>query len=800
MRPFAKISALVAIILVALFVGLLILAKVVITPERVKATVLPLAEKQLQRKIELGDIRVSLFSGIELHDLVLYEADGREHFVTTDLVRLKYQLLPLLAMKVVVDEIRVETPRIRVVRKAGGRFNFDDLIGRPDQPSAQDSDHGESKGAMPISLLVSQVSIKDGKLVFLDYAIDAKAPHTSEISDLQVLASGITLTGSVPVSITCRINDARMEVDGSVSLAGPRGDFKVNVEDVDALVFKPYFQDAIPGKLDNLTLDLQANVAGGVENVSADGTLTLGKIDFTPDAFPEASLKKADIEIGYDLTVGLQTGTLEMRRSRVDFNGLVAEASGNVSSLFVTPVLALQLAIPGLDLKQALQALPAGMVAGAKELQPSGKVMLDAQLAGTLDNPLNLVRKATVSLDNVQVAANGQRPAVFGKLKLAGEKLVSDGLEMRLGENRARIDLTADNLLGKTKVVKADVSSEQFQFDLLLGAGGAAGAAADKGQGARTAKGEEVGPFDIPVQANGTIRIGKTVYQGLSIDDFIAIYTLQDNVLTISRMDGNIAGGSFANTARVDLGTKGLSYRAGLSVKSIQADPVLSAFFPKAAGALLGAMNLDLNVKGRGTQWETLNKQLSGQGDMLIADGRVVSPGLVNGFASFLQLSRMDEIRFSNFQGNVQIADGNLMIDSRIISDEVKLFPKGSIGLDGSLNLAMDTRLSPDVAGRLDKGGKVTRYLTDKDGWSQVPLLVSGNYASPRFGLDPKGLQKQATDALGKELGRHLDKLFGAPDPDKQQEGQEKTGKDTAPAEDPTNKLLQDSLKSLFGN
>jgi AsmA protein len=160
----------------------------------------------------------------------------------------------------------------------------------------------------------------------------------------------------------------------------------------------------------------------------------------------------------------------------------------------------------------------------------------------------------------------------------------------------------------------------------------------------------------------------------------------------------------------------------------------------------------------------------------------------------------MDEIRFSNFQGNVQIADGNLMIDSRIISDEVKLFPKGSIGLDGSLNLAMDTRLSPDVAGRLDKGGKVTRYLTDKDGWSQVPLLVSGNYASPRFGLDPKGLQKQATDALGKELGRHLDKLFGAPASDKQQEGQEKTGKDTAPAEDPTNKLLQDSLKSLFGN
>jgi AsmA protein len=211
-------------------------------------------------------------------------------------------------------------------------------------------------------------------------------------------------------------------------------------------------------------------------------------------------------------------------------------------------------------------------------------------------------------------------------------------------------------------------------------------------------------------------------------------------------------------------------------------------------------MDMDLKVKGRGTQWETLSKQLNGQGDMLIADGRVVSPGLVKGFASFLQLANKDEIRFKNFQGDIRIVDGMVNIDSSILSDELKLFPKGSIGLDGSLNLSMDTRLSPSVAGRLDKGGKVTKYLTDKDGWSQVPLLVSGNYAAPKFGLDPKGIQKQASEALGKELGRHLDKLLGSPAPAEQQPGEENTGKDPVPAEDPTNKLLQDSLKSLFGN
>jgi AsmA protein len=313
-------------------------------------------------------------------------------------------------------------------------------------------------------------------------------------------------------------------------------------------------------------------------------------------------------------------------------------------------------------------------------------------------------------------------------------------------------------------------------------------------------QGEEIGPFDIPVLARGTIKIGKTLYQGLAIDDFHATYQLRDNVLTISRMDGRIAGGSFANKARVDLGTKGLSYSANLGIKGVQADPLLTAFVPKAAGSLLGAMTLDLDVKGRGTRWQTLNRQLNGQGDILVADGRVVSPALVKGFVSFLQMSDTDGIRFKNFRGDVRIVDGKLNIDSSIFSDELKIFPKGSIGLDGTMNLSLDTRLSPALAARLDSRGKVTRYLTDSDGWSRVPLLVSGSYEAPVFGLDPKGLQQQATDALGKELGRQLDKLFGAQAPDEREQEQAPAEQESEPAEDPTNKLLQDSLKRLFGN
>ena len=798
MGKLGKILVAIALVVVTLVIGLVVLAKIVITPERVKQTVLPIAEDALQRKVELGDISVSLFTGIELNDLKVYEKDGKDVFVGTKLVRLKYQLLPLLAMKVVIDEVRVESPRIRVVRTSNGQFSFDDVVGGTDKKATKERKQGDS-ATTPISLLVSQVSIEDGSLVFIDHTVKDKTPHTVQVSELQVTAKGITLTGSVPVAIKCKIDQASLKMDGAVSLLGASGEFGIKLEGLDALAFGPYLKDSVPGKLEGLKVNLESKVTGGLEVISADGTLKLTGLDLTLDALPDAPLKNARIEVGYDLSVGLKSELLDLRRGRVDYNGLVAEATGTIKDLFGRQDLVMQLTVPGIDLRQAMQSLPAGLVSGARDLDPSGTVKLDAQLAGGLNDPVRLLRKAVITLDNVQVAANGQRPAILGLLKFAEDKLVSEGLEMRMGENRASIAMSAGNLFGKTIIAKADVTSERFQLEPLLSAGGGAGVVTGKGQ-TSVAKDEELGPFDLPLQASGKISIGKALYKGLFIDDFIANYQLKDNVLTISRMDGNIAGGSFSTRAQVNLGTKGLTYSADLAVKTIQADPLLTAFIPKAAGALFGAMDLDLNLKGRGTQWESLSKQLNGQGDMQIANGRVVSPGLVKGFASFLQLSNTDEIRFRDFQGDIRIVDGKLNIDSRIFNDDLKLFPKGSIGLDGTMNLSMDTRLSPQLAARLDSGGNMTKYLADKDGWSQVPLLVSGNYASPKFGLDPKGLQKQASEALGKELGRHLDKLFGSPDPAAQKDGQVQTGEETKPVDNPTNKSMQDSLKKLFGN
>ncbi|MEJ2525949.1 MAG: AsmA family protein [Desulfuromonadales bacterium] len=802
MKRFAKILAIVATVVIALMVVLVVLAKVVITPERVKQTVLPIVEENLQRKVELGDIEVSIFSGIGLNDLKVYDKDGSEVFVSTQRVQLDYQLLPLLGLKVVIDNVLVEQPKIRIVRAADGRFNFADLLGKTEASSAvpEPDSASDTGGATPISLLVSQARITGGEVVFLDHLINPQAPYRTVVSDLRVAVEGLTLTGRVPVKVACQINDGHFSADGEVDLTGPTGQFTITMQGVDMVAFRPYFSDALPGQLEGLSLNLETRLTGGRDKISAAGTLVGDNLDLTLDALPDAPISDSRIQLDYDLAFDLASGNLALQNARVDFNGVVAEASGILQSLFAKPVVDLHVLAPEIELRAAMDGLPESLVAAYTGYDLSGRVSLDASLSGGVAAPLKLLQQATVALDNVHASVGGLRPALTGKLKLESDRVVSEGLIVDLGDNRADIALEARNIFSQPVIVQADVTAETFLLDPILGAGGAAAGAADQTpSNAEGKSAEEIGPMDIPVRAEGTITIGQTLYQGVEINNFVAQYALKDNLLTVSRMDGQVAGGSFNNSARVDLRTRGLAYTLDLNIKAIQADSVLKAFLPKAADTLFGAMNLDMTVKGRGTQWPALRQQLTGQGEVQVENGRIVSPALVNGLTSFLQLTSANEIKFKTLQGNLRIKDGKIQVDSRMTSDQIKLFPKGTIGLDGQLDLAMDTRLSPQLSGQLDSGGKVTRYLTDQEGWSQLPLLVTGDVTAPRFGLDPKGLQKKATEVIGKELGEQLDKLLGgrqeSPADASQQDGQQ-----TAPTESSGEKLLQDSLKKLFGN
>jgi AsmA protein len=135
-----------------------------------------------------------------------------------------------------------------------------------------------------------------------------------------------------------------------------------------------------------------------------------------------------------------------------------------------------------------------------------------------------------------------------------------------------------------------------------------------------------------------------------------------------------------------------------------------------------------------------------------------------------------------------------------MLSDSIQLFPKGTIGLDGTLNLGLETRLNTELSTQMDSQGSITMDLSDNDGWTRLPLSLKGSYNSPVFGLNAKGLPEQASKDLGSELRRKIDAFFKQPESSPQATGKINPEKDTLPASDPASKALQDSLQKLFGH
>jgi len=122
-----KILSIIVAVLTIVIIMLFILMKVYVTPDRVKKFLIPAAETALNRKVTLDKINISLFKGIEISNFSIKEADGTTDFLTSKEFVLKYKFLPLLTKKLVINELRIISPDIRIVRDRDGRFNFETI-------------------------------------------------------------------------------------------------------------------------------------------------------------------------------------------------------------------------------------------------------------------------------------------------------------------------------------------------------------------------------------------------------------------------------------------------------------------------------------------------------------------------------------------------------------------------------------------------------------------------------------------------------------------------------------------------
>jgi uncharacterized protein involved in outer membrane biogenesis len=282
MKKLVKPLTIIAGIVALLLIGVASFVHLYLTDERIKTLIIPPAEKTLGRKVTIGDISVSIFSGITIHDLAIKEQDKKKDFVTIGKFILRYDLLPLLQKQIAISQVLIADPHIQIFRNKKGKFNYETLaVLVEDKPATQKSKKkttpADKEGGLPLALTVQEVRV-DNAIINVT---DAKG---------EIPTASVTVNTSVAVTI------------GADGMLTYKGDIKAGIDTVYGKI-KP--EVSLAGQFDQSNLDYSADiiiegqkikVAGQIKDYAGSpdvllkitsDILDLDKLAALPDKLPQ---------------------------------------------------------------------------------------------------------------------------------------------------------------------------------------------------------------------------------------------------------------------------------------------------------------------------------------------------------------------------------------------------------------------------------------------------------------------------------------------------------------------------------
>jgi len=563
-RILVTLVGLVCVVLI----GLALFVHFYLTEDRVKALIIPPAEEALGRKVHIGSMDVGLFTGITVRDFSVKEDDGKTDFLSTREFVLRYNLWPLLQGAVVVSKVRLDEPRVCILRDKQGRFNFESLAFLAEgEENAEPEPGSEAGAALPLALTVEQVKIDRAQVVVRD--------ATGEIPDTDVRADLV-------VALDMGRDLASLSYKGNLS----------------------FVADLVYG-------EVKPNISG--------------KSDFDQD------------RLGYAVDVIL--------------NDQKARLSGEVKNYAKVPDIRLDITSEAMDIDRLL-ALMAGLPAASE----------------------------------------------------AGEKRTPE----------------------VTKV-------------------------SDQPPGAALPPG---------LRASGEVKVGRSLYKGLEVKDFLMRYNLEKGVLTMKDLSAGVAEGQVSSRMKVDLNKPGLIYGGDLDVKSVKVQGFLPAFANVSGDMVSGVMESHFTFSGAGIEWPVLRDALSVEGTYALRDGGLRDIPVTVAIAKLLGLEELKRLSFESLDGTLHVIKGKAAIKSRMSGKDVGARAEGTIGLDGNLDMPVTLLLSQALSEKLRKRASVAKYLTSEEGQTELRLKLAGSLMRPYPTLDTAGVSEQVKETIRKKAVEKLDEAL----------------------------------------
>jgi hypothetical protein len=150
-----------------------------------------------------------------------------------------------------------------------------------------------------------------------------------------------------------------------------------------------------------------------------------------------------------------------------------------------------------------------------------------------------------------------------------------------------------------------------------------------------------------------------------------------------------------------------------------------------------GACNGNIKLKGAiGT-----TNSMYGKSYIEIKNANLWEAGIFKGIATVLFIPKLKEVVFTDAYGVIQIKNSRYYTDNfKLVSREMELFLKGSIGFNNTVDGSIKIRLKKELIQDSSWFSKISSIALESAGWFIGTINVSGNMKKPEFVVTPIGV------------------------------------------------------------
>ncbi len=403
----------IILVIVVVLVVLVLVAPFLIPVNQFRPTIEEKASAALGRKVDVGNLSLSLFSGSLAADNLSIADDpkfSKSPFLTAKSIKVGVELLPLILHKELnITAIVIDSPEVTLIRSGAGEWNYSSFgaaaaksQGKPAPPSSQE-------------FSVAKLELRNGRIIIGS----TNSQKRSTYDKVDLTASNVSLTTKFPVTVTANLpGGGDLKLDGT---AGPLDQENTALTPVNAKLTVNNLNLATTGILDPSAglgglLDLNATLASQNGEANVSGNAKLSRALLIAGGSPAAIPVVVDFKTKYDLRKNrgvLEPSTLKIGNAVCHLSGtyeVPADSEGVILHVKVEGQ-----NMPAKDLETFLPALGIHMPSGAS-LQ-AGTLNTNLELSGPTNK---LVTSGTVGMFNAKLVGFDLGSKLAGVSKLVG--------------------------------------------------------------------------------------------------------------------------------------------------------------------------------------------------------------------------------------------------------------------------------------------------------------------------------------------------------------------------------------------